>query len=101
MDDDYLITTFQSRFGPEEWLQPYTDKTIEQLGDDGLKDIAVFNPGFSSDCLETLEEIAGEGEEIFHEHGGENFSHIACLNDSKEGMDVIEALVRRELSGWM
>ena len=101
MDDDYLITTFQSRFGPEEWLQPYTDKTIEKLGDEGLKDIAVFNPGFSSDCLETLEEIAGEGEEIFHEHGGENFSHIACLNDSKEGMAVIEALVRRELSGWM
>jgi len=101
MDDDYLITTFQSRFGPEEWLQPYTDKTIEKLGDDGLKDIAVFNPGFSSDCLETLEEIAGEGEEIFHEHGGKNFSHIACLNDSKEGMNVIEALVRRELSGWM
>ncbi len=101
MDDDYLITTFQSRFGPEEWLQPYTDKTIEKLGDEGMKDIAVFNPGFSSDCLETLEEIAGEGEEIFHEHGGENFNHIACLNDSKEGMDVIEALVRRELSGWM
>lgn len=101
MDKDYLITTFQSRFGPEEWLQPYTDKTIEALGDEGLKDIAVFNPGFSSDCLETLEEIAGEGEEIFHEHGGENFNHIACLNDSKEGMDVIETLVRRELSGWM
>ncbi len=101
MDEDYLITTFQSRFGPEEWLQPYTDKTIEALGDEGLKDIAVFNPGFSSDCLETLEEIAGEGEEIFHEHGGENFNHIACLNDSEEGMTVIETLVRRELSGWM
>ncbi len=101
MDEDYLVTTFQSRFGPEEWLQPYTDKTIEKLGDEGVKNIAVFNPGFSSDCLETLEEIAGEGEEIFHEHGGENFSHIACLNDSKEGMDVIETLVRRELSGWI
>lgn len=101
MDEDYLISTFQSRFGPEEWLQPYTDKTIEKLADEGVKDIAVFNPGFVSDCLETLEEIAGEGEEIFHEHGGENFTHIACLNDSEEGMDVIETLVRRELSGWM
>lgn len=101
MDPDYLITTFQSRFGPEEWLQPYTDKTIEELAENGAKDIAVFNPGFSSDCLETLEEIAGEGEEIFHEHGGENFTHIPCLNDSKEGMDVIETLVRRELAGWM
>jgi len=101
MDEDYLITTFQSRFGPEEWLQPYTDKTIEAFATDGVKDIAVFNPGFSSDCLETLEEIAGEGEEIFHEHGGENFTHIACLNDSVEGMSVIEAMVRRELGGWL
>ena len=101
MDADYLMTTFQSRFGPEEWLQPYTDKTIEELGDKGVKKIAVFNPGFSSDCLETLEEIAGEGEEIFHEHGGETFTHIPCLNDSEEGMDVIETLVRRELSGWI
>ncbi|MEO0328311.1 MAG: ferrochelatase [Pseudomonadota bacterium] len=101
MNKDYLITTFQSRFGPEEWLQPYTDKTIEEFAKQGVKDIAVFNPGFSSDCLETLEEIAGEGEEIFHEHGGENFTHIPCLNDSDDGMDVIETLVRRELSGWI
>ncbi|MEM7068586.1 MAG: ferrochelatase [Pseudomonadota bacterium] len=101
MADDYLITTFQSRFGPEEWLQPYTDKTIEQLAKDGVKDIAVFNPGFASDCLETLEEIAGEGAEIFHEHGGENFTHIPCLNDSEGGMNVIEAITLRELSGWI
>lgn len=101
MSEELLITTFQSRFGPEEWLQPYTDKTIEALAQEGKKDIAVFNPGFSSDCLETLEEIAGEGEEIFHEHGGENFTHIPCLNDSKEGMDVIEQMVRRELGGWI
>lgn len=101
MDDDYLITTFQSRFGPEEWLQPYTDKTIEECAKEGLKDIAVFNPGFSADCLETLEEIAGEGEEIFHEHGGENFTHIPCLNDSEDGMELIETLIRRELSGWI
>ncbi len=96
-----LMTCFQSRFGPEEWLQPYTDKTVEQLARDGVRSIAVFNPGFVSDCLETLEEIAGEAGEIFHEAGGRNFTHIPCLNDSDEGMDVIEAMVRRELSGWV
>jgi protoporphyrin/coproporphyrin ferrochelatase len=96
-----LMTCFQSRFGPEEWLQPYTDKTIEKLAREGVKNIAVFNPGFVSDCLETLEEIAVEGAEIFHEHGGEKFTHIPCLNDSDEGMAVIEAVVRRELQGWI
>ena len=96
-----LITTFQSRFGPEEWLQPYTDMTVEQLAKDGIKSIAVFNPGFVSDCLETLEEIAGEAGEIFHHAGGKNFTHIPCLNDSNEGMAVIEHMVRRELQGWI
>jgi protoporphyrin/coproporphyrin ferrochelatase len=96
-----LMTCFQSRFGPEEWLQPYTDKTVEKLAMDGVKSIAVFNPGFVSDCLETLEEIAGEAGEIFHEAGGKNFAHIPCLNDGVDGMTVIETLVRRELSGWI
>ena len=96
-----IRTTFQSRFGPEEWLQPYTDKTVEALAKEGVKRIAVFNPGFVADCLETLEEIAGEAEEIFHEHGGENFSHIPCLNDTQTGMHVIEHMVRRELMGWI
>ena len=100
-DEKKLITTFQSRFGPEEWLQPYTDKTVEKLAKDGVKTIAVFNPGFVSDCLETLEEIAGEAGEIFRHNGGENFTHIPCLNDSDEGMAVIEAMVRRELQGWV
>lgn len=98
--DDELITTFQSRFGPEEWLQPYTDKTIEELAQKDIDDIAVINPGFSADCLETLEEIAGEGKEIFLENGGKKFTHIPCLNDSAGGMKVIEAIARRELSGW-
>jgi ferrochelatase len=98
---DRLRLTFQSRFGPEEWLQPYTDKTVEALATSGVKRIAVLNPGFVSDCLETLEEIAVENAEIFHEHGGERFSHIPCLNDSEEGMRVIEAQVRRELQGWV
>ncbi len=98
---DKLISTFQSRFGPAKWLQPYTDKTIEKLAKDGVKSIAVFNPGFVSDCLETLEEIAVEAAETFHHAGGKNFAHIPCLNDSDEGMAVIEHLVRHELQGWI
>ncbi|MBX3566863.1 MAG: ferrochelatase [Rhizobiaceae bacterium] len=95
-----LITTFQSRFGAQEWLQPYTDKTVERLAKEGVRSIAVVNPGFSADCIETLEEIAGEVAEIFHHAGGTNFAHIPCLNDTPEGMAVIEAMVRRELRGW-
>ncbi len=98
---DNFMVTFQSRFGPEEWLQPYTDKTVEKLAQDGVKRIAVVNPGFVSDCLETLEEIAGEAAHSFYEHGGEKFVHIPCLNDSTEGMDVLEKVVRRELQGWI
>jgi len=100
-DEKKLLTTFQSRFGPEEWLQPYTDKTVERLGREGVKSIAVLNPGFVSDCLETLEEIAVEADKTFRAAGGKNFAHIPCLNDSAEGMAVIESLVRRELSGWV
>ncbi|NBN65321.1 ferrochelatase [Pannonibacter tanglangensis] len=101
MDKEKLRVTFQSRFGPEEWLQPYTDKTVEALAKDGVKKIAVMNPGFVADCLETLEEIAGEAGEIFEEAGGEHFTHIPCLNDSDLGMAVIETVVRRELAGWL
>ncbi|MBO9629401.1 MAG: ferrochelatase [Shinella sp.] len=96
-----LMVTFQSRFGPEEWLQPYTDKTVEKLAQDGIKRIAVLNPGFVSDCLETLEEIAEQAAESFLHNGGEKFAHIPCLNDSAEGMAVLEKVVRRELSGWI
>ncbi|HEV7304956.1 ferrochelatase [Ensifer sp.] len=96
-----LQVTFQSRFGPEEWLQPYTDKTVEKLAQDGVKRIAVLNPGFVSDCLETLEEIAEQAAESFHHNGGEKFAHIPCLNDSAEGMAVLEHVVRRELAGWL
>ncbi|ANT53426.1 ferrochelatase [Mesorhizobium amorphae] len=99
--DDRLITTFQSRFGAQEWLQPYTDKTVEKLGHDGVKSIAIVNPGFSVDCIETLDEIGREAAETFHHAGGEKFAHIPCLNDSAEGMAVIEAMVRRELAGWV
>src|ERR1039457_6206816 len=96
-----LILTFQSRFGFDGWLHPYTDKTIEQLAKDGWRRIAVAMPGFSADCLETLEEIAQENAEIFKHNGGEQFSFIPCLNDSDPGMDVIRQLVLRELQGWI
>jgi ferrochelatase len=101
LDATKLILTFQSRFGFDEWLQPYTDKTIEQLAKDGVKRIAVVTPGFSADCLETLEEIAQENAEIFKHNGGEQFAAIPCLNDSDPGMDVIRQLVLRELQGWI
>lgn len=99
--EEKLVITFQSRFGPEEWLQPYTDKTVEKLAQDGIKRIAVLNPGFVSDCLETLEEIAEQAAESFLHNGGEKFAHIPCLNDSAEGMAVLEKVVRRELAGWI
>lgn len=100
-DDKKLILTFQSRFGRAEWLQPYTDKTIESLAQKGVKRLAVVTPGFASDCVETLEEIAMQGGEAFHEHGGEHFAALPCLNDSPEGMVFLEAHIRRELSGWI
>ncbi|WP_433996119.1 ferrochelatase [Bradyrhizobium lablabi] len=101
LDASKLLLTFQSRFGNAEWLQPYTDKTIEQLAKDGIRRIAVVTPGFSADCLETLEEIAQENAEIFRHNGGEQFAAIPCLNDSDAGMDVIRQLVLRELQGWI
>jgi ferrochelatase len=100
-DASKLRLTFQSRFGFDEWLKPYTDKTIAQLAKDGVRRIAVVMPGFSADCLETLEEIAQENAEIFKHHGGEQFAAIPCLNDSEPGMDVIRQLVLRELQGWI
>jgi ferrochelatase len=100
-DDKKLILTFQSRFGRAEWLQPYTDATIKRLADEGVKRLAVVTPGFAADCVETLEEIAMQGGEAFHEHGGEKFAALPCLNDSREGMAFLEAHVRRELQGWL
>ncbi|MHC2337483.1 ferrochelatase [Bradyrhizobium sp. USDA 4454] len=101
LDPNRLILTFQSRFGNAEWLQPYTDKTVEKLAKDGVRRIAVVTPGFSADCLETLEEIAQENAEIFRHNGGEQFAAVPCLNDSDAGMDVIRQLVLRELQGWI
>ena len=92
-----ILTTFQSRFGPDEWLQPYTDKTLEQLPVEGKKNILVICPGFASDCVETLEEIAIEGRESFIEHGGEKFFMIPCLNYDKEHIDLLESLTKENI----
>jgi ferrochelatase len=98
---DRWLTTFQSRFGNDPWLQPYTDKTVERLASEGIKRLALVAPGFSADCLETLEELDGENRHIFEAGGGEKFAYLPALNDSEGGVDVIEAIVRRELSGWI
>lgn len=96
-----LRATFQSRFGPKAWLQPYTDKTLEALPSKGVKNVAVMMPGFSADCLETLEEIAMEACDSFIEHGGQNFTAVPCLNDDAAHLDFLEQLVReRLLTGW-
>lgn len=100
-DKDRLMVTFQSRFGPTEWLQPYTDETLKSLPGKGIKKVAILAPAFSADCIETLEEIAITGEEEFMHAGGERYAYIPCLNDSPDGMAVIETIVRRELSGWI
>lgn len=94
------LTTFQSRFGPAEWLQPYTDDTVERLAREGTKRIAVAMPGFFADCLETLEEIAVGTREKFLAAGGESFAAIPCLNASPEGIETLKGVVLRELLGW-
>ncbi len=89
-----IETTFQSRFGPEKWLQPYTDKTLEKLPAEGKKNILMICPGFSSDCVETLEEIAIQGKETFIESGGKNFDLISCLNDNDDHIKMMENIVK-------
>ena len=98
---DRWLTTFQSQFGSDPWLQPYTIDTVERLAKSGIKRMAIVAPGFSADCLETLEELDMENRAKFIEHGGEKFAYVPCLNDSDGGMQVIEAVVRRELAGWL
>lgn len=96
-----LIATFQSRFGPDEWLQPYTDETLESLPAKGIRRVAIASPAFAADCIETLEELAITGREQFEHAGGESYAYIPCLNDSDIGMDMLEAVIRRELMGWI
>ncbi len=100
-DEDQFRLTYQSRFGRDQWLQPYTDKTVKELARGGVKNLAVVTPGFSADCLETLEEIAVENGHIFKRHKGENFAAIPCLNDGADGMRLLEHIARRELQGWI
>tara|TARA_B100000676_G_C17998281_1_gene799264 strand:+ start:381 stop:1370 length:990 start_codon:yes stop_codon:yes gene_type:complete len=90
-----IKTTFQSRFGPEDWLQPYTDKTLENLPNEGVKNVLTICPGFSSDCVETLEEILIQGKESFVEAGGKNFDMIPCLNDNDDHIKLIKSLVTK------
>lgn len=96
-----MVTTFQSRFGRAKWLEPATDTTLMEEAANGTKRLAVAAPGFSADCLETLEELAIQGREQFEEAGGEKFAALACLNTSEAGMAMLEKIIRRELAGWI
>lgn len=96
-----LVVSFQSRFGKAKWLEPATDITLAELARAGRRRIAILAPGFSADCLETLEELTIRGRETFIEAGGEAFAYLPCLNASTPGMDMIEAIVRQELAGWL
>lgn len=93
--------TFQSRFGAEEWLQPYTDKTVEALAKSGVKNLALIAPCFVADCLETLEELNIGIRKTFLENGGENFAYIPCLNDTPPGIWVLNTVIENELQGWL
>jgi len=95
-----MIVAFQSRFGRAKWLEPATDTTLEALPGKGVTRVAVVSPGFSADCLETLEEISIRGRESFLAAGGTDFAYLPCLNDSPPGMDMLRTLLQRELEGW-
>lgn len=101
MDENRLKLTFQSRFGPTKWLEPYTDKTVVELAENGTKKIAVITPGFISDCVETLEEIGIALHEDFEAAGGTHFTTIPCLNDGDQSIALLAQLARRDLSGWL
>lgn len=101
LPDDRFRVTFQSRFGPAEWLQPYTDVTIRDLATTGTRRIAVIAPGFAADCLETIEELGVTARDDFLAHGGTQFSLVPCLNDSPAAIDVLESVLAHELAGWL
>lgn len=100
LDDERWMVTFQSRFGREEWLQPYTDKTLEALPGKGIKNIDILCPGFAADCLETLEEIMIENRDYFLEAGGETYNYIPCLNDSTDHINTICEVLTAHMFGW-
>lgn len=101
MTEESMVNCFQSRVGPVEWVGPYADKTVEKLAQSGVKKIAILAPAFSADCVETLEEINIGLRDTFTENGGTHFHYIPCLNDGDLGMNVLEDVVRNELSGWV
>ena len=101
-NDSQIITTFQSKFGPEDWLQPYTVKEVARLAEEeGKTNIAVIAPAFSADCIETLEEINEEIKESFEEGGGEHFTYIPCLNDDAPHIKALSAVIEENLRGWL
>lgn len=98
---DKIQLTFQSKFGPEDWLQPYTVEDVARLAREGKKNIAIMAPAFSSDCVETLEEINEEIKDAFIEAGGETFTYIPCLNDRPDHIEMMADIIKRETSGWL
>jgi ferrochelatase len=98
-DDEYL-TTFQSRFGREEWLKPYTDETLKGLPQQGIKSVQLVCPGFSSDCLETIEEIGIENRDYFLDAGGQQYEYIPCLNSDESHIEALSELLQQHLHGW-
>jgi protoporphyrin/coproporphyrin ferrochelatase len=96
-----MTISFQSRFGPAKWLEPATDETLRELPAKGVKKVVVVAPGFSADCLETLEEVAMQGRDTFIEAGGERFAYLPCLNDGAPGMEMLRGIIARELAGWV
>lgn len=99
--DAQFQISFQSRFGKAEWLQPYTEATVQRLAAEGIKNLLVITPGFVSDCVETLEEIALQAKAVFQQAGGEQFSVVPCLNASPLGIKVLQHVIERELQGWL
>jgi protoporphyrin/coproporphyrin ferrochelatase len=100
-DKDKIVTTFQSRFGPEEWLKPYTVEEVARLAKSGIRRIAVIAPAFSADCIETLEEINEEIRESFEEAGGESFTYIPCLNADDAHVAALSTVIEQNLKGWL
>ena len=101
LENDQLKLTFQSRTNRQVWISPYTEDEFANLPNSGIKNLLVLTPGFASDCLETLEEIAIRGKKIFMQNGGENFSFMPCLNDSAHSISMIETLLNQQLAGWV
>ena len=100
LEEDRYMLSFQSRFGSEEWLQPYIDEEIVKLANNGVKNLHIISPGFSVDCLETLEEIKIQYDELFRENGGEKLHYIPCLNDHDDHITLIDKLIKDNMGDW-